>query len=50
MASQLFRIRDESLGLERRITALAVVITAQPDRDVLGICNLVAGVLVTRDL
>jgi hypothetical protein len=27
-----------------------VVITAQPDRDVLGICNLVAGVLVTRDL
>src|SRR5262249_3368342 len=48
--SHLFRLREESLRIERRITTFAVVIAAQPDRDVLRICNLVAGVLLTCDL
>src|SRR5262245_47311818 len=50
IVSQLFRVRHESLGVERRIPALAVVIAAQPDRDVLRICNFVAGVLLACNL
>src|SRR6266536_1474256 len=48
--SQLSRILDEPLGIESHITALAMVIAVHPDRDVLGICNLVGVVLLTRDL
>jgi hypothetical protein len=50
IVSHLFCIGNECLGLERGITAFAVVVAAQPDRDILRICNLVAGVLLTRDL
>ena len=45
IVSHFFRIRNERLGLKRGITAFAVVVAAQPDRDTLRICNLVAGVL-----
>src|SRR6516225_4219099 len=48
--SQLSRILDQSLGIESHITALAMVIAVHPDRDVLGICNLVAVVLLTCNL
>ena len=55
--SELFRIREEPLGVERRITAFSVVIAAKPDGDVLRIGNFMAGVLtagnfcdVQRDL
>jgi hypothetical protein len=41
IVSQLFRIRDERLCVESRITALAVIIAAHPDCDVLGTCYLV---------
>jgi hypothetical protein len=50
IVSQLFRIRDESLAVERRITAFAMVIADQPNRDVLRICHLVADVLIACDL
>src|SRR5215813_2388409 len=48
--SQLSRILDQPLGIESHITALAMVIAVHPDRDVLGICNLVGVVLLTCDL
>jgi hypothetical protein len=47
---QLSRIRDEALRLESRITALAVVVAAQPDRDVLRTRNLVSPQLLACDL
>src|SRR5258706_7545424 len=49
IVAQLFRVSDQSLGVESRIAALAVVIAVHPDRDVLGICHLVAGVLLACD-
>src|SRR5215470_17878712 len=40
----------ERLGIDSRRAALAVVVAAQPDRDVLRICDLVADVLIACDL
>jgi hypothetical protein len=34
IVSHLFCIRNECLGLERGITTFAVVVAAQPDRDI----------------
>lgn len=46
----LFGIGDEVLGFDDRIAALATIIAVQPDRDVLGTCNLVLPELVAGDL
>jgi hypothetical protein len=40
--SELFRIGEESLSVQRRITTFAVVIAAKPDGDVLRTGNFVA--------
>src|SRR5260370_30723779 len=40
IVAQLFRSSDQSLGVESRIAALAVVIAVHPDRDVWGFVTL----------
>src|SRR5262249_32612992 len=50
VARDLLHVRGQFLGIDERVVALAVIVAAQPDRDVLGIGNLVERELVTGDL